>query len=70
VKKRVGIGVVVRDDCGDVEAAKTKSFSSVAEPNIAEALGAWHAVIFGCERGFSISSDTSYLEIFFLRITL
>jgi hypothetical protein len=44
--KRIGIGLVVRDDVGVVVAASTMCIPFVTDPMLAEALGAWHAHLF------------------------
>jgi ribonuclease HI len=44
--RRVGIGLVVRNDAGDIEAASTVCIPFVTDPTLAEALGAWHALLF------------------------
>lgn len=46
---RMGIRVVVRDEVGRVIAAKAKVYSNIADPSTGEALGAWNAVLLGCQ---------------------
>jgi hypothetical protein len=51
--KRMGIGVVARDEDGKVIAAIVKVFPYVGDPLTAEAMGAWQSVLLGSEVGCS-----------------
>jgi hypothetical protein len=44
--KRIGMGLVVRDGAGVVEAVSTVCIPFVTDPMLAEALGACHALLF------------------------
>jgi hypothetical protein len=45
----MGVGVVIRDGNGRVLAAKAKAYPYIADPATGEALGAWNAVLLGCQ---------------------
>jgi ribonuclease HI len=51
--KRVGIGLGVRDGSGVVEAASTVCIPFVTDPMLAEALGAWHALLFCSQQKYT-----------------
>jgi hypothetical protein len=50
--KMMGVGVIVRDERGDVLATLCTTIPFVTDPTIAEAIAAWKAVELGCELGF------------------
>jgi hypothetical protein len=50
--RKMGIGVVVRNESGEVVAALAKVIPFVEDPTAAEAIAAWHAVNLCVDRGF------------------
>jgi ribonuclease HI len=50
--KRMGIGIIVRDEKGEFVAAMAKVLPSINDPTVAEALAAWHAVNLCVAKGF------------------
>jgi ribonuclease HI len=50
--KRMGIGIIVRDEEGVFVAAMAKVLPSFNDPTVAEALAAWHAVNMCVAKGF------------------
>jgi phosphotransferase system IIA component len=51
-QKKMGVGVVVRDDSGTVKAMVAKVVPFIVDPTLAEAMAAWQAVQFCCDMGF------------------
>jgi collagenase-like PrtC family protease len=51
-QKRMGVGVVVRDDVGVVMAAMSKLIPFIVDPTVTESVAAWQAVQFCCELGY------------------
>jgi hypothetical protein len=51
--KRVGIGVVIRDASGEVQAAMTQIIPYINDSVMAESLAAWKAVSFCHDSGFT-----------------
>jgi len=51
--QQTGIGVMIRDAEREFYAVQAKVFSSLLNPFVAEALGAWLAVKLGCDLGLS-----------------
>lgn len=51
-KKKIGLGIVARDDRGSFMAAYSKNQAIEVNPVVAEALAALHAVIFCQEQGY------------------
>lgn len=49
----MGVGIVIRDDEGQVLAAKAFIIPYGVDPAVAEATAAWHAICFGREVGGS-----------------
>jgi ribonuclease HI len=50
--RRMGIGMIVRNEKGEFVAAMAKVLPSINDPTVAEALAAWHAVNLCVEKGF------------------
>jgi ribonuclease HI len=52
-KKRMGVGIIARNDMGDVKAALCTALPYIQNPTVPEAFGARRAVEFAREMGFS-----------------
>lgn len=52
-KNRMGVGIIARNDMGDVKAALCTTLPYIQNPSVAEAFGARRAVEFAREMGFS-----------------
>jgi predicted TIM-barrel fold metal-dependent hydrolase len=50
--KHMGVGVVIRDDKGDVVVALSKIVPYIVDPLTAETVAVWHAARLACEMGF------------------
>ncbi|XP_062155330.1 uncharacterized protein LOC133863403 [Alnus glutinosa] len=53
--KKMGIGIVVRNEKGEFVAAMARVLPSINDPTVAEALAAWHAVTLVLIRDFKKS---------------
>jgi ribonuclease HI len=50
--KRMGLGMIVRDEKWEFVAAMAKVLPSINDPTVAEALAAWHAINLCVAKGF------------------
>ncbi len=50
--KKMGIGIVVRNEKGEFVAAMARVLPSLNDPTVAEALAAWHVVTVCVDKGF------------------
>lgn len=51
--RRMGIGVVIRDNAGGFVAAQIKNFPFMVDTTVAEAWGTWCVMRLGCELGLT-----------------
>jgi ribonuclease HI len=49
----MGVGLVVRNVFGEVVVALAATIPCIYDPTMAEAMGAWRATSFNCEKGLS-----------------
>jgi ribonuclease HI len=52
-QNQIGVGIIARDEMGEVKAALCTALPYIQNPSVAEAFGARRAVEFARERGFS-----------------
>lgn len=51
MQKKIGVGVVVRDDEGGAVAALARVYPGIDNPTVVESLAAWQAVVFCSDLG-------------------